>query len=82
MTFTGKVLAENCSTRDGIEYVTVTALESGMTPLLQMCDYTLRREEMTHKGKLLSKEIAVQVESIRSIFGGRPQLVGKLTVLK
>jgi len=76
------ILAENVNTRDGIEYVTVTGMEQGEKPLLQMFDYTLNKADLEHKGKLVGKSVEIQVETIRAIFSGRPQFNGHLTVLK
>lgn len=73
-----QVLAENARTHNGVEYVTVTALEIGPTPLLQMVDYGLRDEEKSHKGKLVGKSVRLQVENVRAIFSGRPQLTGRI----
>jgi len=76
------ILAENVNTRDGVEYVTVTGMEQGVKPLLQMFDYTLTKTELEHKGKLVGKIVELQVETIRAIFSGRPQFNGHLTVVK
>jgi hypothetical protein len=78
MVIKSTVLAENSRVNNGVEYVSVTALEFGPSPLLQMFDYGLREDEKSHKGKLVGKLVTIQVETIRSIFSGRPQLVGKL----
>jgi len=75
---TATVLAETTQNSRGIEYHTLTALEAGPAPLLQMIDYTLRPEEAAHRGKLVGKVIVLQVESIRSLFSGRPQLAGRI----
>lgn len=72
------VLAEDVQTRDGVEYVSCTCMERGTDPLLQMFDYSLREDERVHKGKLLGKELVIRVNTIRSIFAGRPQMQGKL----
>lgn len=73
-----QILAENVQTRNNVEYVTVTGMETGPTPLLQMVDYGLREEEKPLKGKLVGKTISIQVESVRALFSGRPQLSGRL----
>ena len=78
MKLTVEVLAEDVQHRDGVEYVTVTCRELGSTPLLQMVDYGLQREEMSHKGKLVGKTVDLQIKTIRAIFSGRPQMVGTL----
>lgn len=80
MTLSATVLAESVQTRDGKEYVTVTAMEASPKPLLQMFDYTLRDDERDHKGKLVGKTVELQVETVRAIFAGRPQLSGHLRV--
>lgn len=80
MTLTAKVLKETTNSRDGVEYVTLTALEESANPLLQMFDYTLRREELVHKGRLVGKVVTLQVETIRAIFSGRPQFNGQMSV--
>jgi len=72
------VLREEVRKVESTEYVTLTGLEEGTTPLLQMIDYTLRTEEHEHKGKLVGKKVKIQVESIRAVFSGRPQLSGRL----
>lgn len=78
-----QVLAENVQTRDGVEYVSVVCMESSATPLLQMFEYGLRADEKTYKGQLLGKRIKLKWENIRAIFGGRPQVSGKiLEILK
>jgi len=78
-----QVLNEDVRVVKNIEYVTVTGMELGEKPLLQMFDYGLRQEEMSHKGKLVGKQIEIHVESIRNIFSGRPQFSGKiLSVVK
>jgi hypothetical protein len=75
------VLAEDVQTRDKIEYVTVTCLEQSEKPLLQMLDYGLRNEELSHKGKLVGKSVNLHIQNIRAIFSGRPQCSGHLTVV-
>lgn len=72
------VLAETSQVRDGIEYTQLSALEVGGSPLLQVCDYSLTADETSHKGKLVGKVIRIQVNTIRSIFSGRPQFSGKI----
>lgn len=72
------VLAETSQVKDGVEYVQLSALESGATPLLQVCDYSLAPDETGHKGKLVGKVIRIQVNTIRSLFSGRPQMSGKI----
>ena len=78
MNLKAQVLSEDVQSRDGVEYVTVTCMETGPLPLLQMFDYGLRREEMSHKGKLVGKSVDLQIKTIRAIFSGRPQMVGQL----
>jgi len=73
-----QVLKESSRQNQNVEYVTITGMESGPEPLLQMVDYNLREDEKPYKGKLVGKVVAVQVENIRALFGGRPQLVGKI----
>jgi len=75
-------LAESGRTHDGVEYLTATLLETGPTPLLQLMDYGLREEEKHHKGKLQGKTIELQVETIRALFSGRPQLAGRIVAVK
>ncbi|HEY1663075.1 MAG TPA: hypothetical protein VGI03_11710 [Verrucomicrobiae bacterium] len=77
-----QVLAEDTQTRDGVEYVTVTCMESGPKPLLQMFDYGLRADEKQHKGKLVGKLVELQVNTIRAIFSGRPQMSGHMELAK
>lgn len=72
------VVAEDAQVRNGIEYVTITCMERGTEPLLQMFDYSLREDERLHKGKLMGKPVAIQVQTIRAIFAGRPQMSGRL----
>lgn len=72
------VLAETVQTRDGVEYVSVTCMEAGPEPLLQMFDYGLRQEEKIHKGKLVGKTMVLKWDNIRSIFSGRPQVNGRI----
>jgi len=79
MVLTMSVLAESARQSNGVEYVTLTGLEHGSDPLLQMIDYTLRPEELQHRGKLGGKLVTIRVESVRAIFSGRPQLSGRLT---
>lgn len=74
------VLAEDMQVRDGVEYVSITCMEQGENPLLQMFDYGLREEERIHKGKLLGKSVELQVSTIRSLYAGRPQTIGHMTV--
>jgi uncharacterized protein (UPF0218 family) len=81
MKLTAQVLAEDVQSRDGVEYVTATCMETGTNPLLQMFDYGLRREEMSHKGKLVGKSVELQIKTIRAIFSGRPQMVGTLLTI-
>lgn len=76
------ILAETVQTRNGVEYVTVTGMEAGQTPMLQMLDYGLRTEEREHKGKLVGKQVQIQLESVRALFSGRPQLSGKILSVK
>lgn len=78
MTVKLTVLKEDARQKDGVEYLTVSGLEAGPTPLLQVLDYGLRADESQHKGKLLGKSLELQVESIRAIFAGRPQLTGRI----
>lgn len=78
MKLTAQVLAQDVQSRDGVEYVTATCMETGALPLLQMFDYGLRREELSHKDKLVGKTVELQINTIRAIFSGRPQMVGKL----
>jgi len=72
------ILSESVQTRDGKEYVTVTGIEQGTRPMLQMVDYTLKPDEAAHKGKLIGKGVVLHVEGVRALFSGRPQLNGKL----
>jgi hypothetical protein len=81
MQIESQVMAEQVQTRNGIEYVTVTCMERGASPLLQMFDYTLRDEEKEHKGKLIGKNVLLKVNTIRAIFSGRPQMSGSLALL-
>jgi len=78
MQIIGQVLQESCQTRDGVEYVTVACMEQGDHPLLQVWDYTLRRDELSNKGLLVGRSVTVRVETIRSIFSGRPQFQGRI----
>jgi len=73
-----QVLSENSRESGGKVYHSVTGMEAGTSPLLQMLDYSLTQDEFAHKGKLHGKVITLQVENIRAIFSGRPQLSGKL----
>jgi len=82
MTLTLSVVAESSRTNKGVEYTTLTAIETGANPLLQMLDYGLRPEEASHKGKLVGKTVRLQVESVRALFGGRPQLSGRILEVK
>jgi len=82
MIIKANVLAEDVQSRDGKEYVTVTCMEQGASPLLQMFDYSLREDEKSHKGKLIGKAVELQVNTIRAIFSGRPQLSGHLSLVK
>lgn len=72
------VIAENSRENKGVEYTTVTAIEVGPTPMLQMVDYGLRQEEAAHKGKLVGKVVTLHCEGVRAIFSGRPQLSGRI----
>jgi len=72
------VLNETTQNSSGREFVTVTGIEQGPKPLLQMVDYGLRADELAHKGKLVGKVVTIQVESVRALFAGRPQLVGRI----
>jgi len=76
------VLAESVDIREGREWVTITCMERNAQPLLQMFDYGLREDEKIHKGKLVGKAVSLQVTTIRSIFGGRPQMTGHLELTK
>lgn len=78
MQVTALTLAESVQTRDGVEYTTVTAMEQGPAPLLQMFDYTLRADELAHKGKLVGKVIVMRWDTIRALFSGRPQIIGAI----
>ena len=80
MQIESQVMTEQVQIRNGIEYVTVTCMERGVSPLLQMFDYTLRDDEKEHKGKLVGKNVLIKVSTIRGIFSGRPQMSGTLTV--
>jgi len=73
-----QILSQSAQIRNGVEYVTVTGMEIGEQPLLQMVDYTLRPEESNHKGALLGKSVKLQVECVRALFAGRPQLSGRI----
>ena len=73
-----RVLNESTREFSGKEWITITGPEESDKPLLQMMDYGLRQEESNLKGKLLGKVVQVQVENIRSVFSGRPQLVGRV----
>lgn len=75
------VLKEDSRMSGNVEYVTVTGMEQDKNPLLQMLDYSLRADEREHKGKLVGKVIVVQVDNIRAIFAGRPQLSGKIVTV-
>lgn len=81
MILKAQIMAEDVRSKDGVEYITLTAMEVSPTPLLQMFDYGLRREETAHKGKLVGKVIEIQVETIRAIFSGRPQFAGRIIKL-
>jgi len=73
------ILAETVQVREGREFVTVTGIEQGTAPMLQMVDYTLKADEAAqHKGKLVGKGVSLHVESVRALFSGRPQLNGRL----
>ena len=72
------VLKEDARSSNGVEYVTCTGLEASDKPMLQMLDYGLRRDEFQHKGKLLGKVLELQVETVRDVFSGRPQLTGRI----
>jgi hypothetical protein len=78
-----KALVQDVEVRevDGREFVTATCSEIGDDKLLQMFDYNLREDETPLKGKILNKEVEIVVKTIRAIFSGRPQLVGRMTVL-
>jgi hypothetical protein len=84
MNIKAQVLAEDVQVRDGVEYVTVTVMELDANPLLQMFDYGLRQDERPiYKGKLVGKTVKLQIQTIRAIFAGRPQMQGHLVeVLK
>jgi len=77
-----KVLSEDVRVDGGVEYVTATGMEDGAEPLLQMCDYTLQAGDLHLKGKLPGKVLHIKIHSIRNIFAGRAQLVGKITEVK
>jgi hypothetical protein len=81
MELQAQVLAEDVRVSNGVEYVTVTCMESSPNPLLQMVDYNLRQDEKQHKGKLVGKLVKLKVQTIRAIFSGRPQLSGSLELL-
>lgn len=72
------VVKEDRREKDGVEYLTVTGTEVGPYAMLQFLDYGLRQDEKIHKGKLMGKTIEIQVEQVRDVFGGRPQLVGSI----
>jgi len=74
------VLAEDARASGGVEYVTITCMERGDEPMLQMFDYTLRENEKELKGKLKGKAVSLVVANVRSVFNGRPQFSGKLIV--
>jgi len=78
MKISANVLAEDVQVRDGIEYVTITCMETGAQPLLQMFDYGLRVDEKHLKGQLLGKPVSLQINTIRALFSGRPQMVGHI----
>jgi len=80
MILQAQVLAEDVQEREGVEYVTITCMETGVTPLLQMFDYGLRADEKIQKGKLVGKQVTLRINTIRAIFAGRPQMNGHLTV--
>jgi len=82
MNITAQVLKEVSQTRNGIEYVQIVCLETGKDPLLQMFDYSLSADEKIHKGKLEGKIVSLQIDTIRAIFSGRPQMSGKMTIQK
>jgi hypothetical protein len=82
MLLKAQVLAEDIQTRDSVEYVSATCMELGPNPLLQMFDYGLRREEASHKGKLVGKTVELQIKTIRFIFSGRPQMSGNIVSIK
>ena len=75
MILTSTVLGE---TEQG-EYVQISCLEQGSQPLLQVFDYSLKKDEIPlYKGKLVGKAVKLRVDTIRSIFSGRPQFAGAL----
>jgi uncharacterized protein (UPF0218 family) len=78
MVIKANVLAEEIRQVGNVEYVSVTCMEFGANPLLQMFDYGLRGEESSHKGKLVGKTIEIQVTNIPMIFSGRPKMNGRL----
>lgn len=80
MQLVATVLAEDTQVRDNVEYVTITCIETGDAPLLQTFDYSLRADERIHKGKLCGKQVMLHVNTIRSIFSGRPQMVGRMQI--
>lgn len=73
-----EVLQEDCQVSKGVEYPQVTVRELGDSPLLQMVDYGLRRDEAHLKGKLRGKVVEIRIDTVRSIFAGRPQVAGML----
>jgi len=73
-----EVLQEDCQVSKGVEYPQITVRELGETPVLQMIDYGLRRDEAHLKGKLRGKVVEIRIDTFRSIFAGRPQVAGML----
>jgi len=82
MTIRLMVLHETSRESKGVTYHTATGIEAGDEPLLQMLDYGLREEEQNYKGKLKGKTVTIKVEAFRDVFGGRPQVSGKIVEVK
>lgn len=78
MEIKAQVLAEDCRVVGGVEYVTITCMETTPNPLLQMFDYGLREEEKPQKGKLVGKAVVLHIATIRALFAGRPQMSGRM----
>lgn len=78
MLVTCKVIEESARLNDGVEYVSASCMEQGEHMLLQFFDYNLRADEAHLKGKMKDKSFVIRWETIRSIFGGRPQVQGRI----
>ena len=74
-----EVKRESARVVKNVEYVSFTGRECGKSSTLeQFVEYNSAPDEAKMKGQLVGKVITVEVSQIRSVFGGIPQVKGRI----